>query len=739
MRNYYFLLVLSVFMLLAGTESKAQNYALKLDGENDFIGVSDNAALNPTSALTVEAWIKADKWESGIYAGVIVGKQATNPDRGYCLTVGENGRAEFTLSIDGHWEAVSTPAIMGLNVWYHLAGVYDGSSLKLYINGNLQNTLNISSGNHDPSTGSVMRLGDNPTWTGRNFEGCIDEIRIWETARSASEILDNFTTELTGSETGLSAYWKFNEGSGNTTADATANALEGTLLNMDLTTAWVEGFQLPGKDVGVIGIVSPYKIGPAFTSSETIKVEIKNFSAEAVSGFDISYELDGAEPVTELVSAEIPPFGSYVYSFSGTEDLSGQESCELKAYTNLTNDVNNLNDVFTEIISPAENAMIFDDEQHSFSSAGQTHYATLYINEDLSNYKQVLLNIDLNCPTGGCDPWDQPAFLYIVHEGIKYEIARYITPYGIACGNWTFDITDFKSILKGSVKFQSYIQVWGATGWLLDAELVLVPGTPVYASSTIEPLCVEEYWVYGDTQANPHNPPAKTVSVDPDADALKIRMTTTGHGQGNTDNAAEFKEVNHEIWLNNQLAFTQHLWKGDCDQNECSPQNGTWTYARAGWCPGQDVQPMEWDLNGLFTAGEDLTFEYKLQDYTNYNNTGYNNGSHTEPHYKICTYLVSYFNPTSDVHNSTTVEKGVDLYPNPATNTVYLKFGKSSEAKLKVDIYNISGQFISRKILDNVKAGEVYALPLTNLLQGLYTVKISSKDFNMSRKLIVNK
>ncbi len=739
MKRIYLTLSLCFFLFFLNSEIYAQNYAVKLDGVNDFLGVTDNSALNPSSVFTVEAWIKADKWENSIYSGVIVGKQATNPDRGYCLTVGKNGRAEFTISINGQWKAVNTPAIMGLNVWYHLAGVYDGSSLKLYINGSLQNTLDISSGNHDPASGSAMRLGDNPTWSGRNFEGSIDEVRIWETARTQTEILDNFTEELTGNETGLLAYWNFNEGSGNTSTTVTDNNLTATFVNMDENTAWVGGFEVPGQDVGVVGIVSPYELGPEFSSEEKVKVEIKNFSTESVSNFSVSYELDGGEPVTENVSVEIMPFEIYVHTFATTENLSGQESCEVKAYTNLTDDANNSNNEMTKVVSPSESTMLFDAEQHSFSSAGQVHNKTLYINEDLSGYSKVLLKISLNCPTGGCDPWDQPAFFYIVHEGVKYEIARYITPYGVPCGDWTFDITDFKSILKGGVNFESYIQVWGATGWLLDAEIVLEPGTPAYEDSKIEPLCVESYWVYGDVNVNPHNPPAKTVTVDANADALKIRMLSTGHGQANTDNAAEFKDATHEIWLNDELAFTQHLWKADCDQNTCSPQNGTWMYARAGWCPGQDIQPWEWDLNGLFTPGEELNFEYKLQPYTNLNNTGYNNGSHTEPHYKISTYLVTYFNPTSGVEALTSVEKGVDLYPNPAIELINLKFYKDIKGDVTVYFYNISGQLAGSEVLHDVEADVVYDIPVHKLTPGVYTVKINSIDRLLSRKLVITK
>lgn len=740
MKNKILLFSILFLILTFSSQLYAQNYALQLDGIDDKIGVADNTVLNPTDALTVEVWIKADNWESSVWAGTIIGKQATSPDRGYCLTVGENGRAEFTVSIDGLWKAVSTSQIMGLGTWYHIAGVYDGSTSKIYINSVLQNTLDISSGNHDPAGGTSLILGDNPTWTGRNFEGTVDDVRIWDLARTQTEIADNFITELIGNEAGLVAYWKMNEGTGSTTiTDATVNGNTGTLLNMDENTDWVDGFEIPGDDVGVLGVVSPYSLGPDFTSEESVKVEIKNFSTDPVTNFDVNYELNGDDPVTENISETIEAFGTYIHTFSAVVDLSGQTSCEIKAYTSLISDGNNDNDTIISVITPSESAMIFDDEQHSFGSHGQTHNSTLYINDDLSGYSHILLNIDLYCPAGGCDPWDQPAFFYILHEGEKYEIARYITPYGVACGGWTFDITDFKSILTGSVNFESYIQVWGASGWLLDAEIVLVPGTPAYESSTIDILCIEEYWVYGDLAVNPHNPPANTVSVDPDVDAVKIRMTTTGHGQGNTDNAAEFKEVIHSIFLNDSEAFTQHLWKDDCNVNECSPQNGTWLYSRAGWCPGQDVQPWEWDLNGLYIPGEDLMFEYRLQDYTNFLNTGYNGSSHTEPHYKIHTYLVSYFTPLVDIEKISQIENGLDIYPNPTADVLNFKFYKDLKGQVIFEFYNIYGQLIYSENTENIRSDVSHSIRLDKFPSGIYTVKIKSDKDQMSRKIVVKK
>jgi len=111
MKKVIFLGVVSLFCL-ANITVKGQNFALDLDGTNDKIGVADAVALNPTDVITVEAWINTDTWKSSVWAGTIIGKQAGTPDRGYCLTVGEGGKAEFTVSIGNVWQKATSPAIM---------------------------------------------------------------------------------------------------------------------------------------------------------------------------------------------------------------------------------------------------------------------------------------------------------------------------------------------------------------------------------------------------------------------------------------------------------------------------------------------------------------------------------------------------------------------------------------------------------------------------------------------------
>lgn len=725
---FTYLLVLS--LAFSGTMLKAQNFALQLDGTDDKIGVLDSPELNPTDGITVEAWINAAEWNTNIYGGVIVGKQGTNPDKGYCFTAGENGRIEFTVSVEEGWKSVATPQLLGTNAWYHVAGVYTGTQVKVYINGVLIGTEDAI-GDLTHGTGVVMNLGDNPTWPGRFWNGRLDEIRIWEIERTEAEIQANMSIELTGNEPGLVAYFPMNEGTGMATADVSGNDNDGQLINMD-ESAWVDGFVPVTADIGVTGIASPSVIGSGFSSEEKIRLEVKNFATESLTGFDVSYQIGSGSVITETVNVTIPPFDTYIYTFQDLVDLSGETEIEITGTVSLEGDGNAENDVLTEMIDPTLNYMIWDEERHNYGGYGQLHTQTVYMPESLEDYSEIYIHIDLECPTGGCDPWDQPAKLMINKDGENYEVTRYITPYGVACGGWTWDITDFRSLLVDEVDWVSYVQVWGASGWLVSVELELIEGTPEYPFVKIEKLWSEDNWVYGDPDVS-DDFPEMDVMIHPETDAAKIRMTMTGHGQANTDNAAEFSNFTHHVWVDGEETFEQHLWKDDCDVNTCSPQSGTYLYSRAGWCPGQDVQPWEWDMEGHYTPGEMVNLDFVLYDYTNLLNTGYNGGSHTEPHYRCHTYFVQYSDfDIVDVDDRMESISHLQAYPNPTIGMYFIK-AKNNETIQKVSVFQLNSQHVGTYQLNG---DSEFQLDLRNEPNGIYFIKVQTENYTTVLKTV---
>ena len=125
------------------------------------------------------------------------------------------------------WDRAESAAPIANDQWHHVASVWDGSVIQLYVDGNpLTPTTTIESAFGLTAT---MWLGANAFVPGQGFDGYIDEVRIWNVARTTADIRSTMFRQLVGTGSGLVGYWPFNEGTGLTTADASGQGNNGTL------------------------------------------------------------------------------------------------------------------------------------------------------------------------------------------------------------------------------------------------------------------------------------------------------------------------------------------------------------------------------------------------------------------------------------------------------------------------------------------------------------------------------
>ena len=129
------------------------------------------------------------------------------------------------------------------NKWQHLALTYDGTKVTLYVNGTFAGS---KEGVCDPNFGSANWFGGDAGGghgTGDSWwSGCkilMSEARIWSVCRTEAQVQNNMTTTSAKSQ-GLEAYWRFNEGEGNTFEDCTGN---GHTLKTSKTPTWVAGIK----------------------------------------------------------------------------------------------------------------------------------------------------------------------------------------------------------------------------------------------------------------------------------------------------------------------------------------------------------------------------------------------------------------------------------------------------------------------------------------------------------------
>lgn len=179
--------------------------------------------------LTVEAWVKRSS--SNPTLQTIAGNyQTTYP----MLFRVDNGKISLYLNSG----SVATSASnIPLNQWTHVAGTYDGSNIKVYINGVLDATTPFS--NSLIAASEEMKIGGGLSNGTEYFPGSIADVRFWKTAKTQAEISASMGSVLNGNETNLVAYYKFGEGTGSTTANSvTGNAYPGALVN---TPTWGDG------------------------------------------------------------------------------------------------------------------------------------------------------------------------------------------------------------------------------------------------------------------------------------------------------------------------------------------------------------------------------------------------------------------------------------------------------------------------------------------------------------------
>lgn len=174
-------------------------------------------------AITVEAWVKHDG--TGDEDAVVVGK--TRGDGGYELRLegtGEEVPAHFGVRFPDlpGYSVTSTEGIRA-GRWTHLAGTYDGDTLRIYVDGRLS-AKQVLAGFTVGSSDVPLRLGTRYDAGGQYFSGRVDEMRIWSAVRSGEVIRGSMFDTLAGDEPGLEAYYKFGSiSSEGTVEDASAN------------------------------------------------------------------------------------------------------------------------------------------------------------------------------------------------------------------------------------------------------------------------------------------------------------------------------------------------------------------------------------------------------------------------------------------------------------------------------------------------------------------------------------
>ena len=290
--------------------------------DHEYIDVPDAASLDLTTNYTLEAWIKVQEFSK--YGGII-SKDYTAANNAYTLRLGENSPYNY-INFDG---MEASGLSLQTDTWYHVAAVNDGGTRYLYING-VSQTLTGSAITPVATTG-LLTIGADwyQSVLPHYFHGKLDEVRIWNVARTASQIREGMMATLGGNETGLVLYYRMDYPSSMilvspTIHDISSYGNNGTFhysedyfnvwATSDIFNTWI------GSESGTWATATNWSTGAAPVSTNNIGLyKWTDLGNEAT--------LSGSPTVNHLmVSSTATPVLSSAFTVSGTALLEGDMS-----------------------------------------------------------------------------------------------------------------------------------------------------------------------------------------------------------------------------------------------------------------------------------------------------------------------------------------------------------------------------------------------------------------------------
>lgn len=329
----------------------AQN-ALHFDGSNDVVQTTFPGVLGANNR-TFEAWVFVDVAAPAANLCIMdYGLNAVGSRNSFSVS---GNRGLVFISGGTNANISSTPNVVPVGQWTHVAFVLNAGVGFLYVDGQQVGTGSLTTVN-TPSGNSDLRIGQRVSGGSIPFEGAIDEVRVWDVARTQQQIQGDTARELCLVPTGLVAYYRFNQGlaggnnAGVTTATEDVAGNDGTLNNFALsgsTSNWVSGKALAAA--------APVMANDTVAACESYTSPSGNYTWTSTgvytdtiinpAGCDtiMTIDLTILDPSTGTFSTSscdsvISPSGNYVYYSTGSylDTIPNAAGCDSVITVNVT-------------------------------------------------------------------------------------------------------------------------------------------------------------------------------------------------------------------------------------------------------------------------------------------------------------------------------------------------------------------------------------------------------------------
>jgi hypothetical protein len=373
------------------TLNPGRGTAVDFDGLDDQITGAVPQLPVGNSPYTIEAWIQPRAMgDDGIVGW---GNYGVN-NQANALRLYANGVHHYWWGND-----LSAPVGDLTDGWHHVAVTFDGTVRKVFVDGVVRAAANAAG--HNVTTNGNFSIGK--TYGTEFFDGQIDEVRIWNIARSDVEVAQYMNERLIGSEAGLVLYQRLDEGGGTITRDATANATELGLLG---------GPEWAGSRAGVaisLATTAP-ATGVGFGGAQLNGTV--NLEASQTTFFWFEYGVNGN--LSEATSVQPLPADLALESVSTT--LTNLQGGQVHSFRLVAANGNGTNagavQTFYMPYPASATAVQFDGTNHVNLGASPALKATLALSVEAWIY-----------PTGPGQ--DAPTGGIIVNKEGEYEFARF--------------------------------------------------------------------------------------------------------------------------------------------------------------------------------------------------------------------------------------------------------------------------------------------------------------------------
>ena len=199
--------ILPLFILIFSLNAVfAQNRALNFDGVDDFIPITGSSALSP-SKITCETWVYITDFSTSPCGDCapIIWEQGD----GYRFGTGNGQVVHFQLMNSSTIVSLNSSTKLTTNAWHHIAGTFDGTKMKIYINGVCRDS------NSATSSFAISYGGTSDVWIAdpaTGFNGTLEETRIWDYARSEAQIKEGMYRKFPTNQSGLMLQYSYEDG-----------------------------------------------------------------------------------------------------------------------------------------------------------------------------------------------------------------------------------------------------------------------------------------------------------------------------------------------------------------------------------------------------------------------------------------------------------------------------------------------------------------------------------------------